>query len=440
MRRLFASLILIFLCSGVQAADEVGNWYFDGFPGVQLTPEAGVALWRQKKDFCERYATSDLTAVTQIRDNTAMGKKLVVLSDVLDVNSNVFQCSYFESETVNTSPVAVYLYVYTIEQCAEDEEFSKSEHICVPKEVECAEGDTSLRSGVSSHLIATAPYTVYVNDQTPSKMCLKYADSAKTCIYNKPSSTHSCYSDQPLPYDVQGYLPATAHYGHCNYEFTSTAEACTQTASNDLPNAWGGYSLSESTTPTDITCAPGIEIPGCPIVDGSGATGGSGGTGGGDGTGSTGGTGDGGGTGGGGLPGDGDCTLTGCTGTGGGSGGDGSDDDEEDDCPTCTAGNLTKPTSKGSFADAIASMDSGIQEGKTQIKTKVKEVKELLANQTSFQLESGDGRLQCDSVHIETLKINFELCLSAYADQLAGLKYFILFIATLIAFFIIFKD
>ena len=297
--------------------------------------------------------------------------------------------------------------------------------------------------------------------------------SEETCVndvyYTNPYSKNECYF-------VKGSKTDT----FCNYHYTiglsetGSSQICGSTVEGDGQTLEIGDPLKKPTDPVNPddpipgdggiggdTGSGGGSTPGTgsggDTGSGGGSTPGTGsggdsgsgggttpgtGTGGGTGGGTTPGTGTGGGTGGGTTPGTGTGGGTGGgttpgTGTGGGSG-DGSGDDPT--CPTCTGGTLREPSTKGSFTDSIAQLDLGIKDGKTEIINKIKEVKDAIAKETTFELADGNGQLQCDSVHIETLNVNFELCLSKYADQLGGLRFFFLFIATLIAFFIVFKD
>lgn len=423
MRILFA-LFFGLLSTFVNAADEVGNWYFDGFPDVQVSYDSSVGKYKQQSSFCNRYATSDLSDKSQVRDNTAMGKKLVVLSVVNNVSETSFQCAYYEAETVNSdAPVLVYLYVYTIEQCADDEEFDKSEHSCKKKEAECpSTGNEFLGGWGTGALIYAAPEDkYYVMDGAPASVC------RNKCVLNKPERAVNCFADQ-LPLQ-QGQV------AHCNYNYAYSGETCASDEMYGMGEATGGYSMNPvqdgcsssdiaSTTSCEKTVNDSTTVgsSGTQVGDSNPGTGsgGSGGSSGGD-------SGSGGSSGGGGSSGDG-------SGSGTGDGDSGSVG-----CPGCSSGSLSEPSSKGSFGDAIADLETGIQEGKTLIQTKVKEIKETLSKNTAFTLEGGDGKLPCDSVDLPQLNMKFELCISDYSEQLSIFKYIILFAATIVAFFIVFR-
>lgn len=286
------------LASSVFATEFVPDtWYFESFPDNEVVFLEGYNRGTQLSNFCERYGSSaggitDLTSYPADQWNTALGHTLSVLSDRSFIEPTQGQCVYFETETVLTdTPKSVYLYVRQIQECTDpDEEWSKEEHSCVPKPSACQEGVTALRSGISSPLIFSGGQ-YYVVDQTGPTTCIN------NCVYNKPSESHSCFSDSPLTSNnMEGGQYEATTKGHCNYNFIGTIQTCVSNASNTLPQPWGGYSLTSSSDPTTgFECAEGITSPGCP--DGSGTGGGStggGSTGGGTGDGSTGGgTGDG---------------------------------------------------------------------------------------------------------------------------------------------------
>ena len=195
MNKLLAVFIIFFgSYSSAFAAftkDAVGNWYLSKFPDLQVSavPE-GFNPDGTMYELARMKENTDMRSLTKDENETALGEFTANSFSQEVVNATQWIFGY--NSAVGDHPGPFFLYAYQIQSCAADEEYSKSEHMCVAEEPKCSEGETSLRSGFSSHLVQTAPYTVYILDKTPEKMCLEHANTTKTCIYNKPAKSHSC--------------------------------------------------------------------------------------------------------------------------------------------------------------------------------------------------------------------------------------------------------
>lgn len=428
MINLSVFLISLLFSFFANASDEVGNWYYSKFPSEQMTVPEGSNLEGWMYDFCRRKSNTDLTSYPKDDNETALGEYTAGCFSYESVNDTQWIFSYDSARGDHPGPF--FLYAYKIQNCADDEEYSKTEHSCVLKKTSCPSSGTEFLGGRGTgSLIFGSDSKWYVIDGAPASVC------KNKCVLNKPDRAVNCFSDDPNLTQGQS--------AHCNYNYQYSGQDCAEDQMYGMGEATGGYAMNASadcspeemdpfygTCPKDnndsTTVGSGGTQVGGGTPGGSGGSGGTGGDGGGD-NGGTGGTGGSGGTGG-----------DGGTGSGGGDG-DGSGD-QEPSCPGCTGGSLSEPSRKGSFADAIATLDSQIVEGKALIKNKMSEIKESVSKQIVFELDEGTGQLQCDSVHVQTLDIEFELCLSDYSEQLGSFKYFILFIATLVAFFIVFRD
>ncbi|WP_430318745.1 hypothetical protein [Pseudomonas nitroreducens] len=203
---------------------------------------------------------------------------------------------------------------------------------------------------------------------------------------------------------------------------------CVKTA-----NGYVGCSNAQQTPPDvdpDDRCFPGyswsgstcVATPGGPASNnnsGSGSGGGTNpGTGGGDG-------GDGGtnpGTGGGDGGGD-----------GGDNGGGGGDDDGGGDPKE----KLEEPKA-GSWTDALKEWDGKVTEAQKEFKEKIKQNADSLKGVFDLNLGEGGGALPCDSFTV--WKTSVSLCFTPYEDKLVYLKYALMFMASVLAAFIVLKD
>jgi len=80
--------------------------------------------------------------------------------------------------------------------------------------------------------------------------------------------------------------------------------------------------------------------------------------------------------------------------------------------------------------------DQKIEDAKLELARVTNQFGDLFQGITSVNLPGSGGQLYCDS--FTAMGTTFEVCLSRYADQLAGLGLVILFLATLLAAYIIF--
>lgn len=429
MRAFFLIITILFFSRLAVAADEVGNWYLSKFPDVQITVPEGQNLDSWMYDLCRRKSNTDLTKLPKDEKESAMGEYTAGCFSYEAVNENQWIFAYDSARGAFPGPF--FLYAYKIQKCPEDEEYSKTENSCVAKKIVCPTTGTEFLGGrgTGGLIRSSTDNKWYVIDGAPPDVC------RNNCILKKPERAVNCFSDEPSL--------VVSQLAHCNYNYEYNGQSCDTEAMYGMGEATGGYAMNsaadclpEEMDPYYGTCTKEkdenstVGNGGTQVGGGSPGTGG--GTGGGDTGGDTGGGGTGGGTGGG-DTGGGD---TGGGGTGGGTGEDG----DTDNCESCVPGQLVKPASKGAFTEAIQNLDAAMIVDKQSLKAKLQEVKQVFSNFASFDLEGGDGKLPCDSVRVEQLNIDFKLCIADYGDQLSVLRTFILFIAALIAFFILFKD
>jgi len=121
------------------------------------------------------------------------------------------------------------------------------------------------------------------------------------------------------------------------------------------------------------------------------------------------------------------CTGTGCT--------DPTKSDEEKAGEGLPSGELQKPK-QGNYDDALVEWDQKIADAKQEFKDKLAQIKELATASSALSLSGGGGQLPCPSFTVWGMSV--DLCVSDYADELAAIKWALLFIATVIAFYIIF--
>jgi hypothetical protein len=267
--------------------------------------------------------------------------------------------------------------------------------------------------------------TNYVASQAPESIC------SLSCSYAPVSNfSASCY-----------LVAGSTSTGYCNYIVEGTGDSCS--GSNLVAGDSSGDPLNpvdpgDGGEPDPCHGVPGYEWDGSTCVktdgDGGGDGSGDGGDGSGDGDGDGSGDGDGGdgGSGGdGGGSGDGDGDGSG----GGGGSGDGGCTGE--DCGEGEGGGLNRPE-KGNFEEAIAEYDQKITDTLAEIKDQSGQFGSLIEQKMAIPLNSGNAVLPCFEADIAGRTVGF--CLSDNADQLAILRNILLFLATVIALFIIFRE
>lgn len=306
MYKYLSAFFFVFISNYGYAADGDVVWFFQSFTDVSLTVSTDMNVNNALRSLCTKKANVDLTSATQPEqssDDTAFGHTLGGFVTVNKSSETLAQCVYNSGPENNDN--LYYLYIYAESACSGDQQFDRIKRTCSVKPT-CTVGEKYLLSGFSSTLVQTAPFTTYIADQTPNSVCHKTPDLSIACTYNKPSRSHSCYSDSPLSWDGENL--SGSYTGHCNYEFENTGTSCVIDSSvGELPKAWGGYLMSKASNGGEFSCAPGIEGPGCTPDPGTG--------------GDTGGD-----TGGGSDGGSGGNTGGGTGGDGGGDGDDGGDD------------------------------------------------------------------------------------------------------------------
>lgn len=121
------------------------------------------------------------------------------------------------------------------------------------------------------------------------------------------------------------------------------------------------------------------------------------------------------------------CTGTGCT--------DPTKTDEEKAGEGLSSGELQKPK-QGNYDDALVEWDQKIADAKQEFKDKLAKIKELATSSSALNLSAGGGQLPCPSFTVWGMSV--DLCVSDYSSELAAIKWALIFIATVIAFYIIF--
>ncbi|WP_139231890.1 hypothetical protein [Azotobacter beijerinckii] len=127
-------------------------------------------------------------------------------------------------------------------------------------------------------------------------------------------------------------------------------------------------------------------------------------------------------------------TVT-CTGSGCQAPEDLPEDESASDLPS---GELSEPSERGNFDAELAEWDQLIADSRVDLRSKLDQMAELVTAETSLSLSGTSGRLYCQSVNVPALGSSFELCLDEYQDELVGLKWILIFMASVLAFYIIF--
>ncbi|MNZ51723.1 hypothetical protein D3C78_695450 [compost metagenome] len=122
------------------------------------------------------------------------------------------------------------------------------------------------------------------------------------------------------------------------------------------------------------------------------------------------------------------------TGSGGGTGGEG---DSEITVTGSYSGNLASGE-QGNFDAANVYWDEKIADSKQQLRTKLDDMKAAVTATTSPTLSGGAGGLPCGEPITFGDGYSIDLCFSPYEGSLEGFKAFILFLAAVVAFYIVF--
>lgn len=340
------------------------------------------------------------------------------------------KCDHFRE---GQSPITRYAYRYG-NSCPPDTTYNSETGGC---EAGCADTiGTPLFVRGDNAIVINSNGTNYVASQAPASIC------SMGCSFEPASSfASSCY-----------LVSGSTNTGYCNYIVEGTGDSCS--GSNLIPGDTSGDPLNPPPEPTDPNAPPPEPDPchGVPGYEWNGTTcvksetgggddgSGDGGDGSGDGSGDGGGDGSGGGTGGGSSGGDGSGgDGSGGDGDGSGSGGGGSGDGgcTGDECGGGEGGGLNQPE-KGNFDDAIAEYDQKITDTLAEIKDQSGQFGSLIEQILAIPLNSGNAVLPCFEADIAGRTVGF--CLSDNAEQLALLRNIILFLATVIALFIIFRE
>lgn len=92
---------------------------------------------------------------------------------------------------------------------------------------------------------------------------------------------------------------------------------------------------------------------------------------------------------------------------------------------------------QGNFDSANSYWEQKISDSKQELRDKLAQIKSTLTATTTPNLSSGSGGLPCESVSFGH-GYEFDLCMTPFEGTLAGFKTFILFLAAIIAFYIVF--
>lgn len=125
--------------------------------------------------------------------------------------------------------------------------------------------------------------------------------------------------------------------------------------------------------------------------------------------------------------------TTSCTGEGCTAPEDLPEDESGADLPS---GSLAEPSERGNFDAELAEWDQLIADSRVDLRSKLDQMAELVTAETALSLSDTSGRLYCQSVPVAGT--TFDICLDDYQDELVGIKWILIFMATVLAFYIIF--
>lgn len=100
------------------------------------------------------------------------------------------------------------------------------------------------------------------------------------------------------------------------------------------------------------------------------------------------------------------------------------------------SGSLAEPSERGNFVAELAEWDQLIADSRVDLRSKLDQMAELVTAETALSLSDTSGRLYCQSVPVAGT--TFDICLDDYQDELVGIKWILIFMATVLAFYIIF--
>ena len=100
------------------------------------------------------------------------------------------------------------------------------------------------------------------------------------------------------------------------------------------------------------------------------------------------------------------------------------------------SGSLAEPSERGNFDAELAEWDQLIADSRVDLRSKLDQMAELVTAETALSLSDTSGRLYCQSVPVAGT--TFDICLDDYQDELVGIKWILIFMATVLAFYIIF--
>ncbi len=375
---------------------------------------------------------SPVAACTDLAEKRSLGNEKWSFNSAQIVTTTQYQClfditdiRYPSYKTTTTSPA-----YRSGDTCPSGQALNSGTGLC---EATCSDtvGESLLVRGDDA-VVINSNGTNYVASQAPESIC------SLSCSYAPVSNfSASCY-----------LVAGSTSTGYCNYIVEGTGDSCNGSnlvagdASGDPLNPADPGDGGEPEEPDPCHGVPGYEWDGSTCVktgdeggdDGSG----DGGDGSGDGDGDGSGDGDGGdGSGDGGSGGDGGGSGDGDGDGSGGGGGSGDGGCTGEDCGEGEGGGLNRPE-KGNFEEAIAEYDQKITDTLAEIKDQSGQFGSLIEQKMAIPLNSGNAVLPCFEADIAGRTVGF--CLSDNADQLAILRNILLFLATVIALFIIFRE
>jgi len=372
--------------------------------------------------------SSPTAACTDLARQRSLGNEKWTLTSAQIVTTTHYKClfdvtdvRYPSYKTTTDSPA-----YRSGDTCPSGQELNSATGLC---ETDCSDtvGESLLVRGQDS-VVVNSNGTNYVASQAPESICVS------SCGYAPASSfAAGCY-----------LLAGSTDTGYCNYIVEGTGDSCS--GFNLIPADTSGDPLNPSTDPTDPEDDPCHGVPGyewngttCVKNDGGGDGEGDGsgdGSGDGDGDGDGDGSGDGsdgGGSDGSGGSGDGD----GSSGGGGSGGGNGGGDCSGDDCGPGEGGGLSAPE-KGNFDEAISYYEAEIEYTLSDIKDRSAQFSNLIIDKVDVNLSTGNASLPCFNASVLGKSLN--ICFSDYTNELSVMRNLLLFLAAVIALYIIFRE